>query len=100
MKEEVSSIEWNKTWSIVPLPPKRKVIRFKWVLNADGTVNKNKVCLVAKGFQQPHGFDFHETFSHVIKLVTIRLILMQALTNKWIIQQIDINSVFLNGILD
>lgn len=47
-----------------------------------------------------HGFDFHETFSHVIKSVTIHLILILAITNKRPIKQLDVNNDFLNGVLD
>jgi hypothetical protein len=85
MQEEYSALEKNKTWSLVPLLPNRQAIGCKWVFcvkeNIDGTVNKYKARLVAKGFHQQHGFDFHETFSPVIKPVTIRLILTLALTN-------------------
>lgn len=35
----------------------------------------------------------------MVKSVTIRIILTLALTNKWHIQQIDVNNVFLNGYL-
>jgi histone deacetylase 1/2 len=55
---------------------------------------------VAKGFHQRQGFDFTETFSPVVKPVTIRLILTIAITHKWSIQQLDVNNAFLNGILD
>ncbi|RZB61234.1 mRNA-decapping enzyme subunit 2 isoform B [Glycine soja] len=48
--------------------------------NADGSINKFKARLVAKGFHQVHGFDFHETFSLVIKPVTIRIVLTLALS--------------------
>jgi histone deacetylase 1/2 len=54
---------------------------------------------VAKGFLQTAGFDFTETFSPVIKPVTIRIILTLAVTYKWQVQQIDINNAFLNGVL-
>jgi histone deacetylase 1/2 len=89
---------------LVPLPTNRKAIGCKWVFcvkeNADGTVNKYKARLVAKGFHQVHGFDFNETFSPVIKPVTIRIILTLALTYNWPLQQLDINNAFLNGILE
>jgi histone deacetylase 1/2 len=62
-------------------------------------VNKFKARLVAKGFLQTAGFDFTETFSPVIKPVTIRIILTLAVTYKWQVQQIDINNAFLNGVL-
>ncbi|MCH82300.1 retrovirus-related Pol polyprotein from transposon TNT 1-94 [Trifolium medium] len=84
--------------------PKWKAIGCKWVFrlkeNADGTINKYKVRLVAKGFHQLHGFVFHETFSSVIKLITIKLVLTLALTHHWSIQLLDINNAFLNGYLD
>jgi hypothetical protein len=55
---------------------------------------------MAKGFHQKQGFDFNETFSPVVKPVTIRLILTLAITHKWSIQQLDVNNAFLNGLLN
>jgi len=72
----------------------------KWIFrikeNADGTVNMFKARLVAKGFHLVVGCDFNETFSPVIKPITITL----ALTNKWDLFQIDVNNAFLNGHLE
>ncbi|GAU30708.1 hypothetical protein TSUD_39320 [Trifolium subterraneum] len=103
MKTEYKALMDNHTWSLVPLPSHRKAIGCKWIFrikeNPDGSVNKYKARLVAKGFLQTPGFDFKETFSPVIKPVTIRLILTLAVTYKWTVQQIDINNAFLNGIL-
>ena len=76
----------------------------KWVFtvkeNADGTVNRYKARLVAKGFHQVVGSYFNETFSPVIKPVTVRLILTLALTNNWEMLQLDVNNAFLNGFLE
>ena len=75
----------NHTWDLVSLPTNRKVVGCKWVFqvneNPDGTINKYKARLVAKGFNQVQGFYFHETFSLVIKPITIHIILTIALTN-------------------
>jgi histone deacetylase 1/2 len=68
--------------------------------NPDGTIHKYKARLVAKGFHQQAGSDFTETFSPVVKPVTVKTVLTMAVSNKWPIQQIDVNNAFLNGILE
>jgi hypothetical protein len=68
--------------------------------NSDGTVNRYKARLVAKGFHQLQCFDFTETFSPVVKPITIRLILTLVISYKWPIKQLYVNNAFLNGILE
>nr|KYP36808.1 Retrovirus-related Pol polyprotein from transposon TNT 1-94 [Cajanus cajan] len=101
MQSEYTALMNNNTWSLVDLPPHRHTVGCKWVFsikeNVDGSINRYKARLVAKGFHQQQGLDFTETFSPVIKLVTIRIILTLAITNHWDIQQIDVNNAFLNG---
>ena len=79
MCEEMDSLERNNTWDLVELPKGGKVVAYKWVYklkkDADGKVDKYKAILVAKGFSQKEGIDFHEIFSPVVKLVSIRFML-------------------------
>jgi len=51
MKQEISVLETNKTWELVPLPPGKRTITCKWVykvkLKADGSLKRLAVTLVA-----------------------------------------------------
>jgi hypothetical protein len=69
----------NKTWTQHILPSGHKPITCKWIFKikykANGTIQKYKVCFIASSFTQVLGVDFGETFSHVVKLTTIRVLL-------------------------
>ena len=81
------------THTLVPLPHNRRAVDCKWVFHI-------KARLVANGFHQVHGLDYNETFSPVVKAVTIRLILTLAFSHHWDLHQLDVNNAFLNGLLD
>ena len=79
MKDELSSMDKNSVWELVDLPPGHKAIRNKWVLKVkrkvDGSIDKYKARLMAKGFTQQESIDYDETFSPVVRVASIRLIL-------------------------
>lgn len=74
---------------------------FKWVHkikhNSDGTVNRFKARLIAKEFTQLLGIDFHEIFSHVVKMVTGRLFIAIAITFQGPIHQLNINNAYFHS---
>lgn len=66
MGAEIKALEDNATWEVVYLPSGKRVIGSKWVFKikykANGEVERFKASLVAKGYTQQEGLDFHETF--------------------------------------
>ena len=101
MSEEFTALVKHGTWELVPPSFTIKPIGCKWVFrikhNSDGSISRYKARLVAKGFHQQHGFDYTETFSPVVKSMTIQTVLSIAVNNKWPLRQLDMNNAFLHG---
>nr|GFC91070.1 retrovirus-related Pol polyprotein from transposon TNT 1-94 [Tanacetum cinerariifolium] len=59
----------------------------------------NKARLVAVGYSQQEGIDYDETFAPVALIEAIRLFLAYAAHKDFIVFQMDVKTMFLNGIL-
>ena len=103
MQEEFNALQHNHTWSLVPSSQAQNLVRCKWVYRTkykpDGSIDRLKACLFAKGFHQCPDIDYQETFSPVLKPATLRLILTLVVSNDWDLRQLDINNAFLQGTL-
>ena len=101
MDKEIEALEINDTWTLTPLPPGKAPIGCKWVYRIkylpDGTIERYKACLVAKGLTQKLGLDYSETFSPVAKSVFVRIVLSLAAVKGWFLHQMDVNNAFLHG---
>jgi hypothetical protein len=103
MAEEFHAFLKNGTWTLVPPQTSMKIVGCKWVFRTkrkvDGSIDRYKACLVAKGFHQQSGIDYTETYSPVIKPITIRTVLSLVVSYGWPIKQIDVSNAFLHGSL-
>ena len=104
IEEELNSIRENKTWSLVDLPPGCNTVGSRWVFglkrNAEGEVVRYKARLVAKGFTQKFGVDYDEVFAPVARSATFRILLTISSARKLVVQQFDVKTAFLNGVLE
>ena len=101
MDAKFQALQRQQTWSLVRAPPHANLVGCKWVfkikLHSDGTIAHYKARLVAKGFHQQAGLDYSETFSPVVKLATVRLVLAIAVCCNWPLKYLDVSNAFLHG---
>ena len=46
------------------------------------------------------GFDYHETFAPLAKMVSVRCFLFVVVAKEWELHQMDVNNAFLHGDLE
>lgn len=101
METEMENYRDTETWDLVPPPSDVQPLGCGWVhktkLLAYGSLDKRKSRLVARGNEQEEGIDYLETFSHVVRIATIRTVLHVASVRKWSIKQLDVQHAFLHS---
>lgn len=63
----------------------------------DGSIGKYKVRFVARGFSQKEGIDYEETFAHIARYTSLRVVLAIAASKGWEVHHMDVKTTFLNG---
>jgi hypothetical protein len=101
--EELDALEANDTWDVVDIsdvPKDKKILDNTWIFRykykADGTVERYKARLVARGdLQQPD--DYNELFAPVVRFDSLRILLAISASRKWTPRQLDVKTAFLYG---
>nr|GEW44835.1 ribonuclease H-like domain-containing protein [Tanacetum cinerariifolium] len=102
MCDEYNELIKNISWTLVPRPTDSNIVRCMWLFRhkylAHGTLSRYKARLVANGSTQLEGVDVDETFSPVVKLGTIQIVLSLVVSRHWPIHQLDVNNAFLHAV--
>ena len=81
MKDEIDQLEKLGTYQLEDLPMGRQAVGNKWVyntkINPDGTI-QHKEQLVAQGFSQQPGLNYFNTYSPVMWMESLRVLLASA----------------------
>jgi Reverse transcriptase (RNA-dependent DNA polymerase) len=105
-RDELRSLEDLQVFALVPCssvphgkcPLKGKLV-CKCKCDDSGKVVRYKVCYVAKGYAQQYGMDYNKTTTPTARLESFRTILYLAAMLDWDLQQMDVKTAFLHGIL-
>nr|GEW76224.1 hypothetical protein [Tanacetum cinerariifolium] len=101
MNMEMQSMKDNQVWCLVDPPHNGQPVRSNWLFkkktDMDGNVQTFKACLLAKGFTQTYVVDYGETFSPIVDIRAIKILLAIVVFYDYDIWQMDVKTSFLNG---
>jgi len=105
IQEELQAFLGLNAWTFVDsLPTGRKAIRTKWVFKVKytpiGTIERFKARLVARGFGQVFGEDYHETFAPTMRMDSLRMIIVLSWILGLALRQCDVITAYLTSYLN
>lgn len=103
MDSEMEQLARLETYTLIQCPPERRPVGCKWVFHLKrdhlGNIARYKARLVAQGFSQIPGVDFSETYSPVVRMESVRNVLVIGVAGDLNINTYDADCAYLNGIL-
>jgi histone deacetylase 1/2 len=104
IQEELAAVRNATVYEVISisnLPPSANLIGNTWVFkvkqNSDGSVERLKARITAKGCSQKEGIDYQEVFAPVANQTTIRLVIFCLVQRGLIGRSFDVKTAFLYG---
>jgi hypothetical protein len=106
---ELNSLEKHQTWTAIPISefngkelPKAIPAKFVFKLKPPSSAlpdpsKRWKARLVAQGFRQQAGVDYHETFAPVLRYTTLLILIARATKYNLKMIHLDVETAFLNA---
>ena len=90
----------NEFLDLVELPKGSKRVGCKWIFktkrDSNDNIKRHKARFVAKGYTRKDDIDYKETFSHVSKKDSLRIIMTLVAHDNLELHQMDMKTTFLN----
>jgi hypothetical protein len=100
---ELTALIANGTWEAIVPPKGSNIVTRKWVFKAkmhiDGSLDKLKARIVARGFSQMWGTDYTDTFAPTMRFDTLRLFLVIVALEDLECHQVNVNNAFTESFL-
>lgn len=77
--DEMCALSSSSTWELVYLSIRKSLVGYRWLyiveVSLDGKIDQFKPRLIAKGYNRIFMLDYSDTFLHVVKMTSFRLVL-------------------------
>ena len=104
MIKEYHSIMKNDVWDVVPRQKGKYIVTSKCIYKIKhatyGSIEKHKARFMAHGFSHKEGIDYEEIFAPIAIYTSIRSVISLTAVMKWNIHEMDVKTVFLNGVVE
>jgi hypothetical protein len=92
----------NETWKETVLLSNVNVIFSRWVFNVkyteNGGINKLKTRLMVRGFSQRYSINYQDTFAPIMRMDSLRVLLIIIVVKDLECHQININNAFTKSV--
>jgi hypothetical protein len=89
---------------VIPREDENSMVGSRWIYKikygVDGIIENFKARFLAKGFSEKEGVYYDETFSPLFRYTSIRDMISLVEEIGWKIHHMDVNMVFLNGVIE
>ena len=96
IKKELNDIKNRKVWTKIPRKKGIRTIGLIWGFKVK-TDNRFQARLVALGYKQLAGIDFTDIHAPVMHEMTLRIMILIKIKNKWTAVKIDVEAAFLDS---